>query len=116
MIKLLGVLLVTATVYNAVPEQTDSTPFITASGSIINPECPEVHRWVAVSQDMLKEGWKFGECIEVKGAGNLDGVWQIQDVMNRRYKKSIDFLVENTRRSGKWRGVRIKITSDEIQV
>ena len=56
MIKLLGAILVTATVYNAVPEQTDSTPFITASGSIINPDCPEVHRWVAVSQDMLKEG------------------------------------------------------------
>ena len=111
MIKLLGVLMVTATVYNAVPEQTDSTPFITASGSIINPECPEVHRWVAVSQDMLKEGWEFGECIEVKGAGNLDGVWQIQDVMNRRYKKSIDFLVENTRRLGKWEGVRIKLVS-----
>ena len=28
MIKLLGVLIVTATVYNAVPEQTDSTPVL----------------------------------------------------------------------------------------
>ena len=37
MIKLLGVLIVTATVYNAVPEQTDNTPFITASGSINKP-------------------------------------------------------------------------------
>ena len=116
MIKLLGVLLVTATVYNAVPEQTDNTPFLTASGSIINPDCPETHRWVAVSQDMLKEGWEFGECIEVRGAGNLDGVWQIQDVMNRRYKKSIDFLVENSRKSGKRRDVKIRITSDELQV
>ena len=116
MIKLLGELLVTATVYNAVPEQTDNTPFLTASGSIINPDCPETHRWGAVSQDMLKEGWEFGECIEVRGAGNLDGVWQIQDVMNRRYKKSIDFLVENSRKSGKWRDVKIRITSDDLQV
>jgi len=36
--------------------------------------------------------------------------------MNRRYKKSIDFLVENSRKLGKWKGVRIKITSDDIQV
>ena len=63
---------------------------------------------------MLKEGWAFGECVEVSGAGNLDGVWQIQDVMNRRYKKSIDFLVENSRRLGKWKGVRIKIISGDI--
>ena len=116
MIKLLAILIVTATVYNAVPEQTDSTPFLTASGSIINPECPEVYRWIAVSQDMLKEGWNFGECVEVTGAGDLDGVWQIQDVMNKRYKRSIDFLVENSRRLGKWKGVRIKITSGEIKV
>ena len=111
MIKLLGILIVTATVYNAVPEQTDSTPFLTASGSIINSDCPEVHRWIAVSQDMLKE-----ECVEVTGAGNLDGVWQIQDVMNKRYKRSIDFLVENSRTKGKWLGVKIKITSEDMIV
>ena len=52
--KLLAILIVTATVYNAVPEQTDSSPFITAS---------------------------------------------------------IDFLVENTRRLGKWKGVKIKLIS-----
>tara|TARA_R110002126_G_scaffold75846_2_gene189285 strand:- start:319 stop:669 length:351 start_codon:yes stop_codon:yes gene_type:complete len=116
MIKLLAILIVTATVYNAVPEQTDSTPFLTASGSIINPECPEVHRWIAVSQDMLKEGWNFGECVEVTGAGDLDGVWQIQDVMNKRYNRSIDFLVENSRTKGKWLGVKIKITSEDMIV
>ena len=116
MIKLLAILIVTATVYNAVPEQTDSTPFLTASGSIINSDCPEVHRWIAVSQDMLKEGWEFGECVEVTGAGNLDGIWQIQDVMNKRYKRSIDFLVENSRTKGKWLGVKIKITSEDMIV
>ena len=109
--KLLAILIVTATVYNAVPEQTDSTPFITASGARINQDNPEHHRWVAVSQDMLKRGYKFGMCIEVQGAGDLDGVWEIQDVMNKRYTNSIDFLVENTRKLGKWKGVKIKLIS-----
>ena len=71
MINLLGVLLVTATVYNAVPEQTDNTPFLTASGSIINSDCPEAHRWVAVSQDMIKEGWVFGEILMEFGKSKM---------------------------------------------
>ena len=108
---ILGRLMVTATVYNAVPEQTDSTPFTTASGALINKDCPEGHRWVAVSQDMLKRGYKFGLCIEVSGAGNLDGLWEIQDVMNKRYTNSIDFLVENSRKLGKWKGVKIRLIS-----
>jgi len=109
--KILGILMVTATVYNAVPEQTDSTPLITASGARIDERCPEQHRWVAVSQDMLKRGYKFGMCIEVSGAGDLDGMWEIQDVMNKRYTDSIDFLVEDTRKLGKWRNVKIKLIS-----
>ena len=100
---------VTATVYNAVPEQTDSTPFITASGAQINQQHPELHRWVAVSQDMLKRGYKFGMYIEVSGAGDLDGIWEIQDVMNKRYTNCIDFLVENNRKLGKWNNVKVKL-------
>ena len=108
-ISILFVETVTATVYNAVPEQTDSTPFITASGARINQQHPELHRWVAVSQDMLKRGYKFGMRIEVSGAGDLDGIWEIQDVMNKRYTNCIDFLVENTRKLGKWNNVKIKL-------
>jgi len=113
--KILGIIgilfieTVTATVYNAVPEQTDSTPFITASGARIDKNHPELHRWVAVSQDMLKRGYKFGMRIEVSGAGDLDGIWEIQDVMNVRYTNCIDFLVENTRKLGKWDNVKIKL-------
>ena len=43
--------IVTATIYHAVPEQTDSTPFITASNMNINPDNPQGHRWIAVSRD-----------------------------------------------------------------
>ena len=44
MIKMiLAQLFVVATVYNAVPEQTDSSPLITASGAKINANYPEQH-------------------------------------------------------------------------
>ena len=112
MIKLLLAILVTATVYNAVPEQTDSTPFITASGKRINENCPECHRWVAVSQDLLKQGYTFGKCIEVSGVGDLNGEWEIQDVMNSRFTNSIDFLVSNKRKLGKWDNVKIKLIDE----
>ena len=55
--KSLLITIVVATLYNAVVEQTDSSPLVTASGAIINELCPESHRWVAVSRDLLrKEG------------------------------------------------------------
>lgn len=87
-------LLVTATVYHPVPNQTDSTPFITASGAHINPDDPQSHRWIAVSRDLEDFGFVFGAKVLVEGAGELDGVWTVQDRMNRRWKNRIDFLVD----------------------
>jgi hypothetical protein len=54
----------------------------------------------------------------VEGAGDMDGIWQIQDVMNPRYKNYIDFLVENDRKLGKWYGVKITLISgnDEAEI
>jgi hypothetical protein len=54
----------------------------------------------------------------VEGAGEMDGVWQIQDVMNPRYKNYIDFLVENDRKLGKWHNVKITLISgnDEAEI
>ena len=116
--KSLLITIVVATLYNALPEQTDDSPLVTASGAIINGLCPESHKWVAVSPDLLKKGWGFGECIRVEGAGDMDGIWQIQDVMNPRYKSYIDFLVENDRKLGKWYGVKITLISgnDEAEI
>jgi hypothetical protein len=49
---LLLYILVNATVYNAVPNQTDSTPLITASNKKIDADNPGKHRWLAVSRDL----------------------------------------------------------------
>ena len=108
MIKLLTIL-VTATIYHAVPEQTDSTPFITASNSIIDASNPQKHRWIAVSRDLEKLGYTFGTKVCVYDAGALSGEWTVQDRMNKRWTKRIDFLVNEDITGGKWTNIKIEI-------
>ena len=107
---LLKVFLVTATIYHATPEQTDDTPFITASGAKIEECCPGDHRWLAVSRDLEEEGFTFGVRVMITGTDSpLDGVWIIQDRMNKRWSRRIDFLVDKSRTGGYWENVEIEI-------
>jgi len=69
--------------YNPLKEQTDLTPNITASMELIKPGM------VAVSRDLFYGGWSFGKKIYIEG----HGVFEIQDLMNERYKNSIDILM-----------------------
>jgi 3D (Asp-Asp-Asp) domain-containing protein len=105
--------LVTATIYHATPEQTDSTPHITASNKIIDLGNPQKHRWIAVSRDLEAKGLTFGVKVKVTGAGNLDGIWTVQDRMNRRWLSRIDFLVNDDMTGGKWENVRVEIIDDD---
>ena len=105
--------MVTATIYHADPKQTDDTPFITASGMYINPDCPQCHRWIAVSRDLEAKGLVFGVKVRITGAGDLDGIWTVQDRMNRRWLSRIDFLVNEDMTGGKWENVRVEIINDD---
>ena len=98
---------VVATIYHAVKSQTDSTPFITASNSRINPRNPAGHRWIAVSRDLEPLGFTFGTKVCIQNAGKMNGVWTVQDRMNRRFKHRIDFLVNESMRGGKWNNVKM---------
>lgn len=51
----------------------------------------------------------------VEGAGEMSGVWQVQDIMNKRYKNYIDFLVEDDRKLGKWHNVKITLTNENYE-
>ena len=101
--------MVTATIYHAVPEQTDNTPHITASGAHINMDNPQSHRWIAVSRDLEAKGFTFGVRVRSTGAGDLDGIWTVQDRMNKRWTKRIDFLVNEEIKGGKWNNIYIWI-------
>ena len=103
---------VSASVYFPVPGQTDSTPFITADGSRINEENPKKHRWIAVSRD-LHSRWggeiSYGDSLQVTGLSNeLDGLYIVRDVMNRRIRNRIDILVgKDDKVMGFWDDVQI---------
>lgn len=89
---------VTLTAYNAVPEQTDNDPLITASGAFSNPEI------IAARSADLADELPFGTIIEISGpsASNnscgygivepIVGYRVIADSMNSRYTNRIDIL------------------------
>jgi len=109
MVLLAGAINVTATVYNALKGQTNDDNLHTASMKVIDPDAAGSHRWIAVSRDLEELGFVFGVEVCVEGAGEMNGVWTIEDRMNRRFTKRIDFLVDNDIKLGRWDDVRIRI-------
>lgn len=83
---------VVLTTYNAVPGQTDDTPFITASGFRLDENDQFKHRIIAVSRDLL-EIYKYGDKVILEGAGRYDGVYYIRDTMNKKWERRIDILI-----------------------
>ena len=88
---------VTATVYEAVGNQTDDEPFVTADNSRIKPHYGSKKRWMALSRDLLQPwggNFKFGDTVRVSGISpKLDGVYTVHDTMNRRHRRCMDVLV-----------------------
>ena len=100
---------VTATIYHATPQQCNEDYLRTASMQAINPKAPGKHRWIAVSRDLEQKGFTFGKKVLVIGAGELSGIWTIEDRMNKRFTNRIDFLVNKKIKNGKWENIKIKL-------
>jgi hypothetical protein len=87
---------VTATVYEAVPSQTDNEPFVTADNSHIKRHFGTKKHWMALSRDLLRPWgghFNFGDKVRVRGISpKLDGVYTIHDTMNRRHRHCMDIL------------------------
>lgn len=75
---------VKATAYNAVPQQTDSSPEICAWGDRIRPGI------IAISRDLEKSGLTRGKEVHIEGIGNVI----VLDRMNRRKRNQIDLYME----------------------
>lgn len=88
---------VTATAYNSLPAQTDSTPDIAAWGDRLKPGM----KAIAVSRDLLKKyGLKHRDKVRISG---LKGEYEVLDKMNKRWKKKIDIYMGKDRRKAlKW--------------
>jgi 3D (Asp-Asp-Asp) domain-containing protein len=107
-------LTVRATAYNSLESQTNSQPFITATG--------ERTRWgiVAVSRDLLDEELPYGSLVRLRDMGNyhngrgagafqalLDGtdVFIVEDTMHPRKRNQIDVWFQDYASAVNW-GVR----------
>ena len=76
--------IVRATAYNAVPEQTDSTPEICAWGDHIRPGI------IAISRDLERVGLTRGMEVHIEGIGKRI----VMDRMHSRKKNQIDLYME----------------------
>jgi len=104
---------VTVTVYHPVPEQTDSTPNITADGTRFTINKASQYRYVAVARNMLKRWGGFldyGDYIWVE-AGSKSGVYQVRDTMNPRFVNYIDILESPGTRPYKYDNAKIRLVS-----
>jgi len=97
---------VTVTTYTVSAGETDSTPLITASGYKLDSINPKKQKVIAISRD-LKRKYKFGQKVRVKGAGKLDGVYTVRDLMAKRWTKKIDILINPDESGTKIRRVKL---------
>lgn len=107
---------VEATVYNAVPEQCDSDPSHTASMFRLNLDDVYSHKIIAMERTFMRDlGLEYGDVVKIEGTGRWDGIWQIQDTMNKRFagQKKIDILVPNEIKKGKWNTVKLYTLSNK---
>lgn len=88
---------VTITAYSSTRDQTDSTPFITASNTQVRPGI------VALSRDLLREftpgaPFSFGDRVEIVGVGTFT----VEDTMNSRYTKRVDIWFSSRHAARRW--------------
>jgi 3D (Asp-Asp-Asp) domain-containing protein len=77
---------VDATAYNSLPEQTEGDPWLSASGHRLE----EGMRAIAVSPDLAKLGLVHGRKVRIDG---LSGEWIVRDRMPSRWKRRIDIFM-----------------------
>ena len=104
--KIYNIDTVTVTTYAPVPSQTDATPFITASGFKLNPKNPRKHRIIAISRD-LKQKLRFGQHVRIEGTGQYDGIYIVHDVMNKRFKRRIDILLNPSDKPTMFKNIKL---------
>lgn len=107
---------VTATVYNACESQCNKDPLVTADGSIIDKSNIENLYWIAVSRDLLRDGLKYGDVVELicPSDSTINGHYEIHDCMNKKWTRRIDILMPDDVKYGKWENVEIRKLKERI--
>ena len=83
---------VTVTTYKVNEFKNDPNGDVTATGMRLTENNPKKHRIIAVSRDLNKK-FKFGQKVRIVGAGKYSGIYVVKDLMNKRWRKRIDILI-----------------------
>jgi 3D (Asp-Asp-Asp) domain-containing protein len=97
---------VTVTTYKVNEFKNDINGDLTATGIKLDTVNPRKHRIIAISWD-LKKRYKFGQKVFVLGAGIYSGTYYVQDLMNKRWRKRIDILINPEDIQMKYKKVRL---------
>jgi 3D (Asp-Asp-Asp) domain-containing protein len=93
---------VTATAYNSIVAQTDSTPHIGACNKSIKSRKDVI----AVSQDLFEMGLDCGKKVRIEGIGEFT----VLDKMNGRWKRRIDIhMGKKVRKAVAWGERKVRI-------
>ena len=65
---------------------------------------------VAVSRDLFEQGWVFGKKVYIQGYG----IFEINDLMNRRFESSMDVFMWEQERAREFGRKRLKVALLEI--
>lgn len=106
----------TATVYNARPSQCNNDFGHTASMFRLDLYNVLSQRVIAMERTFMANlGLQYGDVVYIKGTGKYDGVWQVQDTMNKRFagQHKIDILVPDNIRYGQWDNVELYVLKDK---
>ena len=112
------VLVLKATAYTSVVRETDSTPFVTATGARTR------FGIIAVSRDLLGSDLPYGSKVKIEdlgawrdGAGKgefdemlEDVVFVVEDTMNKRKRQQIDIWMPDRSLALRWGVRRVRIT------
>ena len=98
--------IVTVTTYKVNEFKNDPNGDITATGMKLTKDNPRQNRIIAISRD-LKKKFKFGQWVKIEGAGIYDGDYVVKDLMNKKWKKRIDILINPEDKQMKYKKVRI---------
>jgi len=91
--------IVTATIY-----KTGKT---TASLKEIISQNYGSYKFIAISRDLLKF-FNFGDKVLLTGTGIYDGIYFVEDLMNKRWNNKIDILVDKNEPINMFYNIKIK--------
>jgi len=111
----------TLTIYNPLESQCDDSPLITANNSRIDLDKLSRNeiRWMALSRNLLKRWngeFNYGDTVILQaGDPDIDGLWVVNDNMNKRFKDRGDLLFHrDSRTTGIWKNVKISRQNGKI--